>query len=289
MYEEFREIYRAFQEYGSEDPLRETLHLVDIISGGVLRAMGRACVKSFLEQQGVSLAHVAQERRKGIPLEYIIGMATFAGLSLHCSKGTLVPTDWTKQLVDVALDTLQRRQETRRSQTLVEIGTGCANIAVSLALRTEGVEILASDISPEAVEVAQKNIDECGLANRITLFCGDLHSPFLGSEYEGAVDVVVCNPPYIPTGSLSDLPSETTEHEPLIALDGGPYGIDFYRRLITDSVAVLRPGGALIFEVCIGKETLVTSLLERNGRYGDTRHHQNTDGEAGVISAFKTG
>jgi release factor glutamine methyltransferase len=289
MYEALHEAYREFQDSGVEDPLGETLHLVDIISGGALREVDQDGVKSFLGQNGASLRRVVEARRKGIPLEYIIGRAVFAGLCLYCSEDTLIPTEWTTQLVEVAVDVLRKRQKTRRAQIVLEIGTGCGNAAILLARRTEAVQILASDVSGGAVAIARRNVEGFGLVDRISLFCGDLCSPFLGSEYEGEIDVVVCNPPYIPTGSLSGLPAAVTEYEPLIALDGGPYGIDFYRRLVADSMKVLRSGGALVFEVGSGQENLVVRLLERNGHYGCTQYQQGPGGQAGVITTIYSG
>ena len=189
--------------------------------------------------------------------------------------------------MEVTLGVIERRQRRERNQTVLEMGTGCGNVAVSLALRTDGTRILASDISPEAVEIAQKNVDEHCLSNKVMLYCGDLFSPFHGSEYEGAVDIVVCNPPYIPTGSLGKLPPEIMDHEPSIALDGGPYGLDFYRRLIADSVCVLKLGGVLVFEIGLGQERLVARILERNGHYRDTQCHRDGDGKTRVISAVR--
>ena len=287
MYDEFQEAFRAFEEGGAEDPLVEALHLIDIISGGALRGIDPSLVRSFLDQQDMTLQDVAQERNTGIPLEYIVGRAAFAGLRLHCLKGALIPTEWTKLLVDVTLDIIEERQESETDQTIMEIGTGCGNIAVSLAMRAEGVRILASDVSPEAVEIAQKNVDEFDLSDKVAVYCGDLFSPFHGSEDEGAVDLVVCNPPYIPTGSLSKLSHEILEHEPAIALDAGPYGMDFYRRLIADSVSMLKPGGILVFEIGVGQERLVTRILGRNKGYEDARCFKDPDGQTRVMSAVR--
>jgi release factor glutamine methyltransferase len=285
MYDDFRETFRVFQECGAEDPLYETLHLIDTVSGGVLGRMDSSAVRSYLDRQNLSLSQVVLERRKGIPLEYVVQRAAFAGLSLHCSKGALIPVQWTELLVEVTLGVLMQRREKVRSQTILEVGTGCGNVAVSLAVRTDDIVILASDISPEAVEIARINVNEYHLSDRITVRCGDLFSPFPGVE--GAVDVVVCNPPYIPTASLSRLPTEITDHEPSVALDGGPYGIDFCRRLILESVSILMPGGRLIFEVGVGLEGLASRILKRNGHYTDVKCIGGAEDPIRVMSAAK--
>ena len=130
-------------------------------------------------------------------------------------------------------------------------------------------------------------MDEYDLSSKVTLYCGDLFSPFRGPKYEGAVDIVVCNPPYIPTGSLKRLPPEITEHEPLIALDAGPYGMDFYRRLISDSVSMLKPGGILVFEIGVGQERLVTRILGRIEGYESVQYYRDDDDQIRVMSAAK--
>jgi release factor glutamine methyltransferase len=100
------------------------------------------------------------------------------------------------------------------------------------------------------------------------------------------MDMVVCNPPYIPTSSLSKLDPIITEFEPILALDAGVYGIDFFRRLINDALAVLKPRGVLIFEIGEGQEKLVTRLINRNIGYGEIRYYD--DGEQiRVIQATK--
>jgi release factor glutamine methyltransferase len=105
--------------------------------------------------------------------------------------------------------------------------------------------------------------------------------------YESEIDLVVCNPPYIPTGSLANLSPEIIDHEPLVALDAGPYGIDIIRRLIADSLSILKPAGILVFEIGEGQEKLAARLLRKNGGYTDVRYHKDGDGTIRVISAKK--
>lgn len=225
--------------------------------------------------------------KEGIPPEYVIGSAVFAGLRLHCSPNTLIPTECTRLLVEVAQGFIEERQKSERHQTVIEVGTGCGNIAVSLAMYTDGARIIASDISREAVDIAQMNIDKFNLNDVVSLLCGDLFSPFYGLGYEEDVDLVICNPPYIPTMSLKKMAPEIVGYQPRIALDGGPYGIEFYRRLTTDSVLMLKPGGILVFEIGVGQEKLVSRILGKNGGYDNIRYSKDEDGKTRVISACK--
>lgn len=265
MFNDFLQSYTTFETSGVENSLFETLRLFDLLSSGTLRRTNL----SLLDQEKIDLQRLIQKRKQGIPWEYILGQAHFMGHMFFCSPDTLIPTDETKLLVDAALDSINKRERVDNDLTLIEIGTGCGNIAVTLAMHSRYTKILASDISPAAVDVAQKNVYRFNLQHRIALFSGDLFSPFQSLGYEGKIDIVVCNPPYIPTGSLSKLSREIIDHEPRVALDGGPYGLDFYRRLITDSLPMLKPDGMLFFEIGERQEKLVIRLLEKNGGYYD--------------------
>jgi len=265
MFDNFFESYNAFQDHGAENPLLETLRLFDLLSAGALRKMDL----SSLSGQNIDVAELAQKRKEGMPLEYIIGMATFMGLTLSCSPDTLIPREETELLVRVALDFIKKQQETENDLTLIDMGTGCGNIAVALAMNSDNTKILATDVSPGAVEIARKNVNAFELQERVSLFCGDLFSPFHGLGYEEKIDLIVCNPPYIPTGSLRKLSPEIIDYEPTVALDAGSYGIDFYRRLISGSLSILKPKGILVFEIGIGQEKLVAKLFERKKGYED--------------------
>jgi release factor glutamine methyltransferase len=263
MFNHFIQAYNVFNESGVENPLLETLRLFDLLSGNALRKMDLYP----LTEKKIDLADLAQKRKEGMPLEYIIKMATFMGLAFYCSSGALIPREETELLAKVTIDLIKERQGIENNLIIVDVGTGCGNIAVSLAMNSEHTKILAVDISQSAIEIAQKNVTKFNLQKRISLFCGDLFSPINDLGYEEKIDVIVCNPPYIPTGSLSKLAPEIIDHEPKVALDAGPFGINFYRRLINDSLSILKPNGILVFEIGVGQEKLVARLLEKKEGY----------------------
>ncbi|HEY32329.1 MAG TPA: peptide chain release factor N(5)-glutamine methyltransferase [Dehalococcoidia bacterium] len=283
MFEEFKKVHDVFRSSGIEDPISETLNLFNILSGGALNYID----KPFLDSLHINLSQVAQERKEGIPLEYIIGRASFAGFDFDCSNDTLIPTECTKLLVEVTLDFIEERQQSKRQQTVIEVGTGCGNVAVLLALLTEDVKIIASDISPEAIGVARKNVYKYNLSDSVRLLCGDIFSPLRGLGYETEIDIVVCNPPYIPTELLNKLRPEIVEYQPRIALDGGPYGISFFQRLANEAIRILKPGGILIFEIGERQERLAARILSRHGIYRNIQYFKDNDGYVKVISAFK--
>jgi release factor glutamine methyltransferase len=263
MFNHFIQTYNVFNESGVDNPLLETLRLFDLLSGNALRKMDLYP----LTEKKIDLADLAQKRKEGMPLEYIIKMATFMGLAFYCSSGALIPREETELLAKVTIDLIKERQGIENNLIIVDVGTGCGNIAVSLAMNSEHTKILAVDISQSAIEIAQKNVNKFNLQQRISLFCGDLFSPINDLGYEEKIDVIVCNPPYIPTGSLSKLAPEIIDHEPKVALDAGPFGINFYRRLINDSLSILKPNGILVFEIGVGQEKLVARLLEKKEGY----------------------
>lgn len=241
--------------------------------------------ESLLDIGNINLSHVAQKRKAGIPLEYIIGKARFGGLLLHCSSSTVIPTEYTTLLVDVTLELIKKRQHP--NQTVIEVGTGCGNVAVYLAKKSGNLMIIASDVSPEALKVARKNVNRYKLKHSIRLICGDLFEPFRELGYKENIDLVICNPPYIPTASVRKLSPEISNHQPRIALDGGPYGVSFFQRLANGAASILKPGGALIFEIGAGQEKFVTWILNRHGSYQYLEYHKDHAGTVRVISAQK--
>jgi len=282
MFEEFLQSYSTFEQSGFEKPLLETLRLYDLLSGGALRNANPASVP----QQPIDLPAMIQKRKRGMPWEYILGKAYFMGRVFNCSPDTFIPTEETRVLVHAALDPIHKRELVKSDLVLIELCTGCGNIALCLAMHSAHIKILASDISPAAVAIAKKNVNNFNLQDRISLFSGDLFSPFKAMGYDGKVDFVVCNPPYIPTASLSKLSPEIIDHEPRVALDGGPFGIDLYRRLIADSQFMLKPEGMLFFEIGERQEKLASWLLEKNGGYEDVQYFMD-DGKIRAIRATK--
>lgn len=281
MYQDFLQSYHVFRDHGVENPLYETLHLFDLLFGGVLRNL----TLPSLDQDPLDLIELARKRKEGMPLEYIIGQAPFMGATFYCGPEALIPRQETELLAHTALDFIREMHETTPNLKIIDVGTGCGNIAISLAMNAEAVQILASDISPAAFEIAKRNIAKFNLQKRVSLFCGDLFSPFSGTEYWGDIDIIVCNPPYIPTESLGKLDSEIIDFEPRLALDAGAYGLGFYRQLIAESHSILKPGGILVFEIGAGQERLVTRLLERSQAYKDINYFKDDAQKVRVISA----
>ena len=283
MYTDLIEIYHALEKNRVKDPLPELLSLIDILSQ---RALRKTDLSGF-KKKAIRYDAAAQQRKEGVPWEYIIGEAPFLGRMFYCSSETLIPREETELLTTVALDFIKSEWKPGKKLTLIDMGTGCGNIAISLALGCQDANVLASDLSPATIAVAKKNVERHQVQRRVTLFHGDLFSPLDETYYREKIDMVVCNPPYIPTGSLQKLGPEIIGHEPREAFDAGAFGINIFRRLIKDALLFLKPGGILTFEIGAGQEKLVTRLFDKSGGYSNLAYHPDHLDRIRVISAEK--
>lgn len=183
------------------------------------------------------------KRAAGIPLQHLIGSTEFMGIEFKVSPDVLIPRPETELLVEEALKIL-----TPDSRVL-ELCTGSGCIALSIMKWFPGLTVVASDISRAAVDLAMENAEALGVPTgagpgRIEFRIGDLFE-----HITGKFDLILVNPPYIRTEEIENLQEEVRDHDPRIALDGGPDGLFFYRRLIQESGPFLNPGGRLLMEI----------------------------------------
>jgi len=200
-----------------------------------------------------------QRVAKGEPLQYVLGQWDFRKLTLKVDKRALIPRPETEQLVDLVLNAAQVRQAAK--PFIVDVGTGTGCIILSLAKELRDGVFVGLDISPEALALAQENAAFTGLGERV-LFA---QSDGCGEFDPASVDVLVSNPPYIPSQVVDGLAPQIRNHEPRLALDGGPDGMDVYRALLLDAVMVLKPGGGLFFEIGDEQGPAMRDLLEEYG------------------------
>lgn len=205
---------------------------------------------SLLPQQLTLLRQAFARRAAGQPVQYALGWWTFGPLRLRCDARALIPRPETELVALQAVACLQGLSRPRVAD--VGCGTGCLGLYVAQARPDAQVTLL--DVSPEALALAQDNARGLGLPVRLRE--QDLACPL----WDGPYDLIVSNPPYIPTGDLAGLQPEV-RLEPRLALDGGPDGLDCYRHLARRLQDSLRPGGALVLEVGIGQAEAVAGLL----------------------------
>ena len=205
--------------------------------------------------QAAAYTALVSLRRKGEPIQYITGEAEFYGLPFLVTRDVLIPRPETEHLVEKALELAGRVVSPR----IVDVGTGSGAIAVALAHKLPCAQIAAIDISSRALAVAEENAKRNGVAVRFLL--GDLLAPVAGERFE----IIVSNPPYVPTTDRDTLSVEVREYEPALALFAGDDGLDVYRRLIPAAFDALTPGGFVALEIGYGQSTAVEALLASAG------------------------
>jgi release factor glutamine methyltransferase len=191
----------------------------------------------------------------GEPTPYIIGRAAFYDIELAVAPAAAIPRPETELLVEEALALAGKRLQDNSSPAIVDVGTGCGAIAMALAAHLPSAQIIATDISPAALALAQGNAEGLGLASRVRFLCGDLLAPL-----EQPVDIVVANLPYVRSAEWASLPVEIRCHETREALDGGPDGLQAIERLLRQTPAYLRPSAALLLEIGYDQGPAVVAL-----------------------------
>ena len=218
------------------------------------------------------------------PVQYLTGVAHFFGLEFRVSPAVLIPRPDTETLVEAILRHLKLASDTGTEQTLriADLCTGSGAIAVALAKHLPGARVLATDISEAAVEVARDNARRLGAAEQLDIRTGDLFQPLAG---EAPFDLITANPPYIPTGELARLDRNVRDYEPKNALDGGPDGLDFHRRLLAESPDHLRAGGRLFVEMQFDQGSVLRELAESTGNWHDVQVLRDFAGHERVLLA----
>ena len=236
---------------------------------------GDALKERYLEQ--------IEKRANRIPLQHIIGNQEFMGLEFLVSSDVLIPRQDTETLVERVL----ADEASKSGGRLLDLCTGSGCIAISLGVLGNFSEIVASDISRAALEVAKANekrllgeekLQEKGL--KVTLMESDLLEAIKGEPF----DDIVSNPPYIPSSVIEGLEPEVRDHEPRLALDGEADGLSFYRRIARESGRYLKPGGRLYLEIGWDQGRAVSSLLAEAG-FAEIEVIKDIPGQDRVVAA----
>lgn len=194
------------------------------------------------------------------PLQYITGLQEFYSLDFEVDERVLIPRSETEMMVDEVLRLAGGGSDFERA-SIIDVGTGSGCIAVAVAVNLERCEVLATDISAPALEVASKNASRHGVGARIRFEQGDGLEPARRLGWSGCVDFVLSNPPYIAAKDLEGLQRELS-HEPRVALSPGPSGLEVTVPLVQDAARVLKPGGWLILELSAWRSAEAMGLLD---------------------------
>ncbi|MDP3525237.1 MAG: peptide chain release factor N(5)-glutamine methyltransferase [Hoeflea sp.] len=206
------------------------------------------------------LMQVASQRLGGMPVHRILGAREFYGLVLGLSPATLEPRPDTETLIDAVLPFVRATIAAKGSCSIADLGIGTGAIGLALLAECREARCLGVDVSEDAVATATENARSLGLSPRYTARTGDW---FAGIDMR--FDLIVSNPPYIPTADLATLAREVVDHDPVLALDGGPDGLAAYREIAAQAPGRLEQGGLLALEIGIGQTASVTALFAACG------------------------
>jgi len=240
-----------------ETPSLDAEVLLAHVTGLDRAGLYRDWENSLTGEAAAGLFALAERRLSGEPVAYLTGSKEFMGLEFKVDPRVLIPRPETELLVEKALKILPP------VPVVIDAGTGSGAIAVSLAFYRPRAVVYACDLSPEALAVARLNAARHGVASRVFFFCGDLLKPLAGRLPAGGADLIAANLPYIAQEDLPGLPREVRLFEPLLSLDGGMDGLEFYRRLVKEAPVFLKPGGYLLLEIGDGQGHKIAGLLER--------------------------
>ncbi|MFC1885497.1 peptide chain release factor N(5)-glutamine methyltransferase [Thermodesulfobacteriota bacterium] len=225
-----------------------------------------------------------QRRAKREPVAYIVGEKEFWSLPFFVSKDVLIPRPETECLIESALSLLSEAEaadSNRLPRRILDLGTGSGAIVLALASERPDDLFFASDYSVNAVQTARKNAARSGFDKRIGFFSGDWLAPVQGRG--SRLDMIVSNPPYIPSEDIAGLQPEVCDYEPSSALDGGIDGLFCLKRIIGAAPDVLNPNGYLLLEIGHDQKKRIRSLIDRSGRYTDVSFVKDYSGLDRVV------
>jgi release factor glutamine methyltransferase len=211
------------------------------------------------EEQSNSFREMLVRRGNRVPLQHIVGSTSFCGLPMLVTPAVLIPRPETEVLAEHAWNFLN---DLKRESRFLDLGTGSACLPIAIAAHAKNARGVAVDISREALDVAQINIQQNGLVDRLELREGDFLAALQPAE---RFDVIVSNPPYIASPEIELLEPEVRDHDPRLALDGGADGLQFLRALAEGSAQFLQPGGRLFVEFADGQGEALRELFGSHG------------------------
>ncbi|MET4114289.1 release factor glutamine methyltransferase [Bradyrhizobium sp. JR1.5] len=250
-----RALAARLQSAGIEQPALDARLLVGAALRLDLTGMVTQAARQLTPEEAARLEAYAQRRLAHEPVARILGAREFWGLPFQLSEATLVPRPDTETVVELALEIFRERQASHQIR-IADIGTGSGAILLALLHEIPGAFGVGTDLSQTALKTARDNAAALGLGDRASFvacsYAAALRGPF---------DLVVSNPPYIPSAEIPKLSIEVREHDPHLALDGGNDGYDAYRALIPQASERLAPGGALIVEAGQGQARNIETLM----------------------------
>lgn len=223
---------------------------------GVIAAASRL----LTADESKRIEEFAQRRLGGEPVARILGVKEFWGLPLKLSAATLVPRPDTETVVELALEIIRAVLPLHHQLRIADLGTGSGAILLALLSELPDARGFGTDINVAALRTAKANANHLGLVHRAGFIACDY-----AAALSGPFDLIVSNPPYIRSADIAELATEVRDHDPLLALDGGPDGLDAYRAIIPEAARLLAAGGALVVEAGEGQSGQIQGLMTAAG------------------------
>lgn len=264
----YRELYeegrRILEQAGLPDAALDARFLLEEVCGTNLQTLLVFPEKKVTEEEVNQYRAFIQRRKDREPTAMILGEWDFMGLTFRLNKSTLIPEQDTEVLVETALEELKRRGLGEAPLRILDLCTGSGCILLSLLHELRNAGGLGTDLSEEALEAARENAVRLGLQERAAFRQGDLWEP-VGDE---RFDLIVSNPPYVPTEVIPTLEPEVRCGEPYAALDGGEDGLVFYRRIMREAAGHLKPSGIIIVESGFDEAPQIAALMQDQKLWG---------------------
>ncbi len=267
-------------KHGSDSPRLDT---------EVLLAYARKCERIRLytnyedivtEEERTLMRELVQRRARSEPVAYLVGNREFFGLDFFVDHNVLVPRPDTETLVMELVD----RAHKTSAPTILDLCTGSGCVAIAAASHCAQARFLATDISEEALKIAEKNAAVNGVTDKIQFLQSDCFDQI---SDDSLFDIIVSNPPYISDSEIELLEAEVRQHEPRLALAGGVDGLDFYRRIIQEAHQYLKAEGKLMLEFSPEQESSLKTLFEESGKFTGVKVKNDLAGRARVIIGKK--
>ncbi|MDB5438412.1 MAG: prmC [Caulobacteraceae bacterium] len=245
---------------GIDQPAIDARLLLEAAAGASRTDIITDPYRIFTPEQNAALDALVGRRINREPVSHILGRKGFWKIMLTVSRDVLTPRPDTESLLDIVLPLFDEHQ----AFSLLDLGVGSGALLLAILAERPAAKGLGVDVSEEALAVARENAANLGLASRCALLRGD----WTNGLGEASFDLVVANPPYIPSKDIETLEPEVRDHEPRLALDGGPDGLDAYRLLAPEILRVLKPGAPFAVEIGHDQGKAVSALFGQAGAQG---------------------
>lgn len=269
----YKEGKRRLANAGISEAELDAWYLLEHVTGISRAAYYGHPEREILEEEKERYFYYIEERKKKVPLQHLTGEQEFMGMTFHVNRHVLIPRQDTEILAETALERMKAGMRILDMCT----GSGCILLSLLKLCREKGIAGTGMDISKEALLVAESNAKKLGIPAKFVK--GDL---FENAEPGKLFDMIVSNPPYIPTAVIGGLQEEVKLYDPYIALDGREDGLYFYRRIVRESVPFIKRGGYLLFEIGCEQAEAVMGLMETAG-YKDIRVKKDLAGLDRVV------